>query len=74
MNMKRKILTESQAREWFAKFANELGQKFDDVFGDMDLSKSSQTFMFKILDDYMFIKFKNVSVGYIIIPQLDMFH
>ena len=70
----RKILTESQAREWFAKFKNDLGKGFDEIYGDMDLSKSSQTFMFKILDDYMFIKLKNVSVGYIIITQLDMFH
>lgn len=74
MMKNRKILTESQARDWFAKFANELGQKFDDVFGEMDLSKNSQNYMFKIIDDYMFIKVKNVTVGYIIIPQLDMFH
>ena len=70
----RKILTESQARDWFAKFKNELGKGFDDIFGEMDLSKSSQNYMFKIIDDYMFIKIKHVIVGYIIIPQLDMFH
>ena len=70
----RKILTESQAREWFAKFKNELGEGFNEVFGEMDLSKTSNNFMFKIIDDFMFIKIKNVSVGYIIIPQLDMFH
>ena len=70
----RKILTESQARDWFTKFKNELGKGFDDIFGEMDLSKSSQNYMFKIIDDYMFIKIKHVIVGYIIIPQLDMFH
>ena len=74
MMKNRKILTESQAREWFAKFKNELGKGFDDIFGEMDLSKSSQNYMFKIIDDYMFIKIKHVIVGYIIIPQLDMFH
>ena len=70
----RKILTESQAREWFAKFKNELGVGFDDVFGERDLSNPGTNYMFKIIDDYMFIKVKTVMVGYIIIPQLDMFH
>ena len=36
---KRKILTEDQARDWFKMFGQELGQTFDEVFGDMDLSK-----------------------------------
>ena len=73
MTMKRKILTESQAREWFEKFGQELGQTFDDVFGEMDLSKNSQTATFKVVNRIMFLKIKNVSVGYLIIPQLDMY-
>jgi hypothetical protein len=66
---KRKILTESQARDWFKMFGQELGQTFDDVFGDMDLSKNSSTCTMKSVNNTLFIKIKMTYVGYLIIPQ-----
>ena len=70
---KRKILTEDQARDWFKMFGQELHQTFDEIYGDMDLSKNSQTAAMKSVGNTLFIKIKNVSVGYLIIPQLDMY-
>lgn len=73
MTHTRKILTESQARDWFDRFGQELGQTFDKIYGDIDLSKSSQAANFKVVKGILFMKIKNVSVGYIIIPQMDMY-
>ena len=66
--MENKIFTEIEAREWFKKFGQE-DQTFDEIFGDEDLSKKSQSTIVKVANGTMFIKVKYVSVGYLIIPQ-----
>ena len=69
--MYKRILTETGARNWFKNYGWG-DQAFDEIFGDIDLSKKTRTAIVKVVNDTIFIKLKFIVVGYLILPQSDM--
>ena len=87
MAMIRKILDESEMREWFEKFGNE-DLTFEKIFGSENDDKllPGDRFYFKIVDGIMFIKMSVRSYDvfgsttqyidldrYMVVPQMDMY-